>query len=75
MKSVTQSRQSHSGLRPELLNPNPCSCSRTTGQAPGIFNIFPTGFNKGPYMLICAKGFRGQPSIVNYVDYERALQH
>ena len=42
------------------------------GRGPGISNIFPNGFNKGPYILVffkglypiyqCfSKGFRGQP--------------
>ena len=28
-----------------------------SGWAPGICNIFPNGFNKGPYILIFFKGF------------------
>ena len=28
-----------------------------TGYAPGIFNIFPNGLNKGPYIQIFFKGF------------------
>ena len=26
---------------------------------PGIFNTFPNGFNRGPWILICFKGFQG----------------
>ena len=28
-----------------------------SGQAPKIFNIFPNGFNRGPYVLIFFNGF------------------
>ena len=29
-----------------------------------MFNIFHNGFRKGPYILICFKGFGGQPRFV-----------
>ena len=33
------------------------------GQAPGIFNIFPNGLNKGPHILIFFKGLWGPTQI------------
>ena len=31
--------------------------SRVFGRVAGIFNVFPNGFNRGPYILILFKGF------------------
>ena len=44
-----------------------------SGKAPGIFNIFPNGFNKGPTYKYFSKGFRGRPRISDTDIYSSRL--
>ena len=60
-------RVSLQGKCPDPWSPNMITSS-LTGEAPGIFNIFPNGFNRGSYILIFFKGFQGPTQLGHTVN-------